>query len=108
MVVERFAGLAPVEIADMFQAVQTISSVVEKHFKRTSLTIGVQDGAEAGQSVKHVHVHVMPRMKGDFKNNDDIYEELQSHDKDMAKPLLRTEEEMNTEAAVLRSYFPEC
>ena len=51
-VVERFSGLAPVEIADMFQAVQTISSVVEKHFKRTSLTIGVQDGAEAGQSVK--------------------------------------------------------
>ena len=51
-VVERFSGLAPVEIADIFHAVQMISSVVEKHFKRTSLTIGVQDGPEAGQSVK--------------------------------------------------------
>ena len=51
-VVERYAGLAPAEIADLFQAVQTISCAVEKHYKRTSLTIGVQDGPEAGQSVK--------------------------------------------------------
>jgi len=50
--VERFESLAPVEIADLFQSVQTISTVVEKHYERTSLTIGVQDGPEAGQSVR--------------------------------------------------------
>ena len=54
--VERFESLAPAEIADLFQSVQTISTVVEKHYKRTSLTIGVQDGPEAGQSVKVSHM----------------------------------------------------
>ncbi|KAK2166489.1 hypothetical protein NP493_1318g00016 [Ridgeia piscesae] len=106
--VERFESLAPAEIADLFQSVQTIAKVVEKHYERTSLTIGVQDGPEAGQSVKHVHVHVMPRRNGDFKNNDDIYDELQSHDKDLGgkSDQLRTEEQMAEEAAILRSYFP--
>jgi len=54
--VERFESLAPAEIADLFQSVQTISKVVEKHYERTSLTIGVQDGPEAGQSVKVSHM----------------------------------------------------
>jgi len=26
--------------------------------------------------LQHVHVHVMPRRNGDFKNNDDIYDEV--------------------------------
>ena len=32
--------------------------------------------------VKHVHVHVLPRAKNDFENNDDIYSELAKHDKE--------------------------
>ena len=48
----------------------------------------------------HVHVHVMPRTKGDFENNDDIYNEIEKDDR---KP--RTEEEMADEARILREYF---
>ena len=35
--------------------------------------------------VKHVHVHVLPRHKNDFENNDDIYNELAKHDKEPGK-----------------------
>ena len=35
--------------------------------------------------VKHVHVHVLPRQKNDFENNDDIYNELAKHDKEPGK-----------------------
>lgn len=31
----------------------------------------VVDGAEAGQTVKHVHIHILPRKQGDFARNDD-------------------------------------
>lgn len=31
-----------------------------------SLTIAIQDGALAGQSVPHCHVHIMPRKPNDF------------------------------------------
>ncbi len=33
----------------------------------------MQDGTAAGQTVPHVHVHVLPRREGDFERNDDVY-----------------------------------
>ncbi|XP_021099769.1 bis(5'-adenosyl)-triphosphatase isoform X3 [Heterocephalus glaber] len=36
------------------------------------------DGPEAGQTVKHVHVHVLPRKAGDFRRNDSIYDEAEA------------------------------
>ncbi|XP_074169299.1 bis(5'-adenosyl)-triphosphatase isoform X2 [Rhinolophus sinicus] len=105
--VERFRDLNPDEVADLFQATQRVGSVVEKHFRGTSLTFAMQDGPEAGQTVKHVHVHVLPRKVGDFHRNDSIYDELQKHDKEEedSPALWRSEEDMAAEAAALRAYF---
>ncbi|NXS95352.1 FHIT triphosphatase, partial [Jacana jacana] len=105
--VERFRDLCPEEVADLFRAAQMVGNVVEKHFCGTSLTISIQDGPEAGQTVKHVHVHVLPRRAGDFCRNDDVYKELQQHDKQDSPDKWRTEEEMAAEAAVLKKYFQE-
>ena len=30
------------------------------------------------QTVPHVHVHVLPRVAGDFADNDDIYREVEA------------------------------
>ncbi|XP_068763037.1 bis(5'-adenosyl)-triphosphatase isoform X4 [Struthio camelus] len=74
---------------------------------RHSLRSEGQDGPEAGQTVKHVHVHVLPRRAGDFSRNDNVYEELQRHDKgeEDSPDKWRTEEEMAAEAAILKKYF---
>nr|KAF6474138.1 hypothetical protein HJG63_005147 [Rousettus aegyptiacus] len=105
--VERFRDLHPNEVADLFQTTQQVGTVVEKHFQGTSLTFAMQDGPEAGQTVKHVHIHVLPRKAGDFHRNDSIYDELQKHDKEEedSPTLWRSEEEMVAEAAALRAYF---
>lgn len=105
--VERFRDLKPEEVADLFQTTQKVADVVEKYFQATSLTIAIQDGPEAGQTVKHVHVHVLPRKSGDFDRNDNIYDELQKHDKDTEDipAKYRSEEEMAAEAADLKKYF---
>uniref|UniRef100_F6Z8J6 HIT domain-containing protein n=1 Tax=Monodelphis domestica TaxID=13616 RepID=F6Z8J6_MONDO len=50
--VERFRDLQPNEVADLFQMVQRVGNVVEKHFQGTSLTFSMQDGPESGQTVK--------------------------------------------------------
>jgi bis(5'-adenosyl)-triphosphatase len=45
----------------------------------TSFNVAVQDGPAAGQSVPHVHVHILPRLSqgDDFVRNDDVYEALE-------------------------------
>ncbi|KAI1890936.1 hypothetical protein AGOR_G00158720 [Albula goreensis] len=106
-VVERFRDLRPEEVADLFKTTQRVADVVERHFQGSSLTIAIQDGPEAGQTVKHVHVHVLPRRAGDFERNDSVYDELQKHDReDEDRPeKWRTEEQMSTEASTLRDLF---
>ncbi|KAJ8409313.1 hypothetical protein AAFF_G00235110 [Aldrovandia affinis] len=86
---------------------QRVADVVERHFQGTSLTIAIQDGPEAGQTVKHVHVHVLPRRAGDFEKNDSVYDELQKHDREEEdRPeKWRTEEQMSSEACTLRKHF---
>lgn len=44
--------------------------MVEKACGGSALTVSVQDGAAAGQSVPHVHVHILPRREGDITPND--------------------------------------
>ncbi|KAL0279535.1 UNVERIFIED_CONTAM: hypothetical protein PYX00_001066 [Menopon gallinae] len=99
--VQRLSELTPDEICDLFLVTQKVSKAMESIQQATSCTIVVQDGPDAGQTIKHVHVHVLPRKRGDFADNDDIYGELQKHDKDPSRPY-RTEEEMNEEAAMIR------
>lgn len=62
--------------------------------------------------VFHVHVHIMPRRKGDFEQNDQIYNEVEfAHwlTVQIEKPerKKRTKEEMAKEAEFLSQFFPE-
>lgn len=123
----RLADLDKDEIVDFMLSAQKIGNVVEKHYGCTSLTMTIQDGPQAGQTVSvffikntrerkmliyviqvpHVHMHIIPRKQGDWANNDDIYEELDKKkkgvDNEDRKP--RTEQEMSLEANELRLYF---
>ncbi len=71
---ERFADLTAEEVTDMFGCVHRVAPVLESVFTSTSLSIVIQDGVDAGQTVPHVHVHLLPRRHGDFQRNDDIYD----------------------------------
>ena len=95
--VPRFTDLTRVELADLWAAAQRIGRALEAHLGCTSCTYTLQDGEDAGQSVSHVHIHVIPRRAGDLRNNDDIYPMI---DKTDAPP--RTLDEMAAEAEVYR------
>ncbi|KXS18826.1 HIT-like protein [Gonapodya prolifera JEL478] len=73
----RFSDLTHEEVADLFLSVQTIGKVIENQYGGEGLTVAIQDGPAAGQTVKHVHVHIIPRRSGDYPHNDDIYEDIQ-------------------------------
>lgn len=100
---KRLGDLSQAEVTDLFQCVQVVQNVIEKEYKTSSSTVSIQDGPDAGQSIPHLHVHVLPRKPGDFEKNDDIYRILETHDKtDIGK--WRTPEEMNEEAKRLRCF----
>ncbi|KAJ1330143.1 hypothetical protein BSLG_009673 [Batrachochytrium salamandrivorans] len=72
-VVPRFIDLTPDEASDLFKSAHQIAKIIEKEHNAESLSIAMQDGTAAGQSVAHVHIHIIPRYRGDWMNNDDIY-----------------------------------
>ena len=117
--VAKLADLSPQEVSDLFQLVQTTEKFLQTYYRVCSTNISVQsglssreldeichctdltDGALAGQSIPHVHVHILPRRAGDFADNDDVHRELQTHDKQTSG--WRSEQEMVEEATLFRN-----
>ncbi len=54
------------EVDRLFEVVKKTAKILHKVLKPSGLDIGTNYGRLAGQSVDHLHVHVVPRYKGDF------------------------------------------
>lgn len=53
------------EAKALFKNVHTLVPKIQKAVESPSTTIAVNNGPESGQEIPHVHVHVIPRFKGD-------------------------------------------
>lgn len=71
----ELGSLSPEESQDYFRTVQLIQQFIKWQYKADALNIAIQDGPEAGQSVPHLHTHIIPRYK---RNNygDKVYEKI--------------------------------
>ncbi|KAL5810476.1 hypothetical protein ACOSQ4_027044 [Xanthoceras sorbifolium] len=110
--VKRFVDLTADETSDLWLTAQKVGSQLECYHKASSLTLAIQDGPQAGQTVPHVHIHIIPRKGGDFENNDEIYEAMDVKEKELKKKLDldkerkdRSLEEMTQEADTYRQLF---
>jgi len=74
--VPRLSQLTTSETSDLFLTVKSVSAMLERVYRADALNVAVQDGVEAGQSVNHVHVHIIPRRKGDVEDGDQVYERM--------------------------------
>lgn len=108
----RLAALSAAEVTDLFTTVQRVQGVLARRYFGSpsspcqpsppgeddkgqreggdnggegpggSFNIALQDGPEAGQTVAHVHVHVIPRVRGVSAKPDDgtagdaLYEQM--------------------------------
>jgi len=103
--VARLKDLAREEVTDLFLAVQKVAEFVEEFYNGTANTVSINDGKDAGQTIPHVHVHVLQRRKEDFESKDEVYEKLQSHEKGEVK--WRDVSEMAEEAQKYRDAWTE-
>ncbi|CUM63299.1 uncharacterized protein PRCAT00000870001 [Priceomyces carsonii] len=77
----RFGDLSSDESRDYMDVLQLIHKFIIHVYKADSLNIAIQDGPEAGQSVPHLHTHLIPRYKSDGFG-DNIYKMLEKSDID--------------------------
>lgn len=78
--IPRLADATAAEVADLFATARAVGVGMEARAAAAGLTLVVQDGAAAGQTVPHVHVHLIPRHGGDFVRNDDVYDAVDAAD----------------------------
>jgi diadenosine tetraphosphate (Ap4A) HIT family hydrolase len=56
------------EIEAIGKALKAAKKILDKEFSPDAYNIGVNNGEAAGQSVMHLHVHLIPRYKGDVED----------------------------------------
>ena len=86
----RLSDLTHTEVTDLFLTVQRVGRMIERVYDGTSLNVAMQDGADAGQSVPHVHTHIIPRKRADLDDkggSDIIYEMLEGEEGDVGRQL---------------------
>ena len=49
----------------MFSLIEAAQQQLQQEFRPDGYNIGINDGAAAGQTVVHLHVHLIPRYAGD-------------------------------------------
>ena len=89
-VTPRLTDLTHTEVTDLFLTVQRVGRMIERVYNGTSLNVAIQDGADAGQSVPHVHTHIIPRKKVDLDDrggSDAIYDMLEGEEGDIGRHL---------------------
>ena len=53
------------EIADILHLIGSARDRIDRTLRPTGYNIGVNIGRDAGQTVLHVHIHIIPRYPGD-------------------------------------------
>ena len=66
--VSSFFELTLEEVAACMGLIQEEKKLIDKEFKPDGYNIGVNVGPAAGQSIYHVHIHIIPGYKGDVEN----------------------------------------
>lgn len=63
--VANYFDLTEAEQIDMIKFLNTVKKRTDKEFEVSAYNIGVNCGENAGQTISHVHIHLIPRREGD-------------------------------------------
>lgn len=59
-VVERNQDLRQNESLDLWRSVREVQQIMQRAHQGDGFNVAIQDGKAAGQTVPHIHVHVLP------------------------------------------------
>ncbi len=66
--VDSFFKLSPEQVNNMYELLGKMKNAVDERFNPDGYNIGINEGRDAGQTVSHLHIHLIPRYRGDVEN----------------------------------------
>lgn len=63
-----FFDLTPEERTDLLALLDEARAGLERSHQPQGYNIGINDGSAAGQTVPHLHIHLIPRYAGDAED----------------------------------------
>lgn len=89
----RLRDLSREEISDLFLTTTKLQRTLQRVYGADAFNVAVQDGSAAGQSVPHVHCHVIPRKVGDAGGDDRVHEWLEGEEGNVGRAQREAAEE---------------
>ena len=66
--IDSFFKLTGPELSEMHDLIVKTKLVVDEKFHPDGFTIGINEGHASGQTIDHLHIHLIPRYTGDTDN----------------------------------------
>lgn len=66
--VRSFFAATDEERAAILTLLDSSKRNLDQEFQPSGYNVGINDGADAGQTVPHLHIHLIPRYRGDRKD----------------------------------------
>jgi histidine triad (HIT) family protein len=63
--VARIEDLPEEDATALFRTLHRLVEPIQRAVEAHACTVGINNGPESGQEIPHVHVHVIPRSRGD-------------------------------------------
>ncbi|MGB4205219.1 MAG: HIT family protein [Bacteroidales bacterium] len=87
--VESVNDLSDNELDLLFRFARKVTKLLVSFFKAEGFDWSLQESEAAGQSIYHVHLHIIPRKTGDLEQPGDWYSRLQESKKELIDNSLR-------------------
>lgn len=69
--------LTEAEISEFFSFARKVTAFLCEVYETDAYDWSLQEGTEAGQSIEHLHLHIIPRKTDDLPQGEDWYNKLQ-------------------------------
>ncbi|MBN1414909.1 MAG: HIT family protein [Bacteroidales bacterium] len=75
-----FIDLNPQQRTEFLETTTRAVRILLKAFHTDAFDLSIQEKPEAGQTIEHLHLHILPRLKGDMPNPGDWYPVIHTSD----------------------------
>jgi diadenosine tetraphosphate (Ap4A) HIT family hydrolase len=66
--INSFFDLSNDQLIQLYSLLREAKEVVQKEYNPDGYNIGINEGEAAGRTIHHLHIHLIPRYRGDIEN----------------------------------------